>query len=52
MLVNGRYDLLYIGDDGTYEVVGYDQVQVIEPIGQIRVQRAYLNHFSRYGFTR
>jgi len=52
MLVNGKYDLLYICDDGTFEVVGHDEVQVIESQQEIRVQKAYLNHFSRYAFTR
>ncbi len=52
MLVNGKYDLLFIGDDGTFELVGHDEVQVVESQGEIKVQKAYLNHFSRYGFTR
>ena len=52
MIVNGKYDLLYIGDDGTFEEVGHDEVHVIESLGEIRVQKAYLNHFSRYGLTR
>jgi hypothetical protein len=52
MLVSGKYDLLYINDDGTTELVGHDEVHVIESQGEIRVQNAYLNHFSRYGFSR
>lgn len=52
ILVNGQYYLLFIADDGSYEVVEYDEVQVIESQGEIRVQKAYLQHFSRYGFTR
>ena len=52
MLASGKYDLMYISDDGTFELVGHDEVQVIESQGEIRVQKAYLNHFSRYGFTR
>lgn len=52
LLVNGKYDLMYISDDGTFELVGHEEVQVIESQGEIRVQKAYLNHFSRYGFTR
>ncbi|MFC2103461.1 hypothetical protein ACFLSS_03425 [Bacteroidota bacterium] len=52
MLVSWKYDLLYIDDDGTTEVVGHDEVQVIESQGAIRVHNTYLNHFSRYSFTR
>jgi len=52
MLVSGKYDLVYINDDGTIELVGHDEVHVIESQGEIRVQKAYLPHFSRYGFTR
>jgi hypothetical protein len=40
MLVNGKYDLLFIGDDGTFELVGHDEVQVIESQDEIRVQKA------------
>ena len=51
-LTSGNYDFLYIDDNGNTETVLYDGVFVDELQGKVRVQKANLNHFSRYCFTR
>ncbi|GMR25760.1 MAG: hypothetical protein BMS9Abin39_1087 [Ignavibacteria bacterium] len=51
-LTSGNYDFVYIDDDGNTEMIQYDGIEVDELKGEIRVQKAYLNHFSRYCFTR
>ena len=51
-LAGGTYDFVFIGDDGTIEMIDHDGVKVKENKGNIMVQKAYLTHFSRYAFTR
>ena len=51
-LVTGDYDFVYIDDAGIVEEIEHDGVTVKESNGEIRVKKAKLNHFSRYGFTR
>jgi hypothetical protein len=51
-LTEGDYDFLFIDDDGNNEVVQYNGLHVNESKGKIWVNKAELNHFSRYGFTR
>jgi hypothetical protein len=48
----GEYDFIYINDTGIFEDVDHNGVIVQENNGTIRVNKAYLNHFSRYAFTR
>lgn len=43
-------NFLYLAEDGTYESVGVKKMQVNEEKGRIKVVRAELNHYSRYGF--
>jgi hypothetical protein len=50
--VIGEYDFIYINDTGIFEDVDHNGVIVQENNGTIRVNKAYLNHFSRYAFTR
>jgi hypothetical protein len=51
-LTSGNYEFLYIGDDGSIELVPSDGVVVKQEIGQISVKKAELSHFSRYAFIR
>ena len=51
-LTSGNYDFVYIDDEGNTETIQYDGVEVDESKGEISVQKAFLNHFSRYCFTR
>lgn len=52
-LTSGNYEFLYIDDNGNTETVPSDDgVKVNEERGEISVEEAKLNHFSRYAFTR
>jgi hypothetical protein len=48
----GTIDFVFIGEDGTIELIKRNGLQVNIPQGFIRVQNAKLLHFSRYGFIR
>jgi hypothetical protein len=48
----GTIDFVYIKDDGSIELVKKNGVQIIVPIGIVRVLNAKLLHFSRYGWVR
>lgn len=48
----GTIDFSYIGDDGSFECIRKNGVQMIVPQGLVRVLNARLSHFSRYGWTR
>ena len=48
---SGDYDFVFIADDGSIEVVGYNALHVKENKGKIWITKADLNHFSRYGFV-
>lgn len=51
--VDGEFDFVYITDEGDYiEDVDYNVIQVQESEGNIFVQKAKLNHYSRYAFAR
>jgi hypothetical protein len=51
-LTEGNYDFLYIANNGDTEIVLHDGIEVDESKGKIKLDKAYLNHFSRYCFTR
>jgi len=51
-LTSGNYDFIFIDDDGNAETLQHDGVEVDASNGEVRLEHAYLNHFSRYGFTR
>jgi len=51
-LSDGKYDFLYIDDNGNSETVLNDGIEVDESRGKIKLKKAFLNHFSRYCFTR
>ena len=44
-------DFVYQAPDGSIEKVKYDKIKVDIKKGYIEVQKAKLNHFSRYGFV-
>jgi len=44
-------DFVYQSEDGTIEKVEYDKLKVDIKAGKIEIQKAKLNHFSRYGFV-
>ncbi|MCH7962411.1 MAG: hypothetical protein IH852_00590 [Bacteroidetes bacterium] len=45
------YDFVFIDDDGTTGEVTYNSLHVNEAQGTIWVNKAKLDHFSRYGFV-
>ena len=52
-ITTGTYDFVFIDDNGNIEAVEHDGVDVNESRGEIKLhKKAYLYHFSRYGFTR
>ena len=52
-ITKGGYDFVFIDDNGNIEMVEHDGVDVKEWKGEIKLHKnAYLNHFSRYAFTR
>ena len=51
-LISGDYNFIYISDAIGVEVIEYDEITVNESNGEIRVEEAELNHFSRYVFVR
>jgi len=51
-LTSGKYEFLYIDDNGNNETVPSNGVKVNEELGEISVKKTKLNHFSRYAFTR
>lgn len=51
-LEEGDYDFVYIGDDGHIETIQNNGLHVKEDKGKIWVNKAELNHFSRYAFSR
>ena len=50
-LTTGTYDFVFIDDHGNIELVAYNGLHVDEEKGKIWVNKAKLNHFSRYGFV-
>jgi hypothetical protein len=50
--LHGKYNFVFIDDDGNIEEVDYSKIIVKRRDGKIQVEEAYLNHFSRYAFTR
>lgn len=50
-LENADYEFVFIDDDGTIELVDYNNLHVNEYKGKIWVNKAELYHFSRYGFV-
>ena len=50
--IGRKYDFLYFDDNGHTEEVNHSDIIVIQWAGKIMVEKAFLNHFSRYAFTR
>lgn len=48
----GTIDFVFIGDDGSIEFIKKNGVQVLVPLGIVRVMNAHLLHFSRYGWIK
>ena len=51
-LTTGEYDFVFMDDYSRVEDVDHNGVMVKESNGEIRVNKAKLNHFSRYVFVR
>jgi len=51
-LTSGSFEFLYIDDNGNSETVPSNGVVVNKELGEIRVKKAKLSHFSRYVFIR
>jgi hypothetical protein len=51
-VVTGDYDFVYIDDYGNIELVAYNAIHVNESKTKIWVNKADINHFSRYGWIR
>jgi len=50
--VTGDYEFVYISDAWVIEPVTYNVMNVDESKGKIWVNKADINHFSRYGWIR
>ena len=50
--IGRKYDFLYFDDNGNTEEVNHSDIIVVQWAGKIMVEQAFLNHFSRYAFTR
>ncbi|MEJ2194895.1 MAG: hypothetical protein P8X73_08570, partial [Ignavibacteriaceae bacterium] len=50
--IGRKYDFLYFDDNGKTEEVNHSDIIVAQWAGKIMVEQAFLNHFSRYAFTR
>ncbi len=48
----GEYDFVYLYSSGVFEAVDHNGIIVEESNGEISVNKAKLNHFSRYAFAR
>lgn len=48
----GVIDFVFINDDRAIELIKKNGVQIIVPLGIVRVMNAKLMHFSRYGWIR
>jgi len=51
-LITGEYEFVYISDAWDIEYVTYNNMHVDESKGKIWVNKADINHFSRYGWIR
>jgi len=49
---SGKIDFCYLAPDGTIEVIKRDGVEIKLREGQVKVSKAKLHHFSRYGWVR
>lgn len=49
---SGRIDFCFVAPDGTIEVIKRDGVEIKLNEGEIKVSKAKLHHFSRYGWIR
>jgi hypothetical protein len=49
---SGTLDFVFIQDDGSFELIKKNGLQVVKPHGIVRVQNAKLLHFSKYGWIR
>ena len=47
-----RVDFVYFGDDGNIYPIVSKSVSMNYRQGSLKVNNAWLNHFSRYGFVR
>jgi len=51
-IITGEYEFVYISDSWDIEYVTYNNMHVDESKGKIWVNKADINHFSRYGWIR
>ena len=49
---DNNLDFEYYNPDGTYELVEYENIEWDEVNRELKVKKAQLHHFSRYGWTR
>ena len=49
---SGKIDFCYLAPDGTIELIKKDGVEIKIKDGQVKVSKAKLPHFSRYGWIR
>jgi hypothetical protein len=50
--ISGEYEFVYISDNWDIEPVTYNSMQVNESKGKLSVNKADINHFSRFGWIR
>jgi hypothetical protein len=50
--LSGEYEFVYISDNWDIEPVNYNSMQVEESKGKLQVNKADINHFSRFGWIR
>jgi hypothetical protein len=49
---NSKVDFVYISDEGLFEFILKDEVKIKWETQELEVKKAFLPHFSRYGFVR
>ena len=45
-------DFVYMADDGSIQLIEKDECKINWGRQELKVKKAYLPHFSRYGFIR
>ncbi|MBT8382868.1 MAG: hypothetical protein KJO59_10965, partial [Ignavibacteria bacterium] len=51
-VLTGEYEFVYISDTWDIEPVNYNSMRVDETWGKLSVNKADINHFSRFGWVR
>jgi len=49
---SGKIDFCFLGADGTIEIIKRDGVEIKLREGEVKVSKAKLHHFSKYGWVR